>query len=183
MLLFLLIAGAGGWLVAEAFALAAGGIGVFDGTLGTIALCVLAAGIFALKNETGLARTGRVGIVLFSFGAMSFAMVLIITLTSGVLGAIAAGEITYGAMVWTPFYLLALAFMAGGLLALGLHYRDRPGMRPLAVVFGALALIHIARLVAYDTFWLHRAAGVATALTLAVIGIGKFSGKAARGER
>lgn len=171
VLSLLLIAGALGWLVAEAMALFSLGIGVADGTLGTVALFVLAAGIFALKDEPGMARPGRVGIVLVAFGALSFAMVLIITLTSGVLGAIANGEITYGAMVWTPFYLLALAFMVGGLAALGLHYRHRPGGMGLAIVFGVLGLAHLARAFAIEAFWLHRGAGLATALVLAALGL------------
>lgn len=169
VLLILLIAGALGWLAAETMALLAGGIGVTDGTLGAIALFILAAGVFALRTETGMGRQGRVGIVLVAFAAMSFAMVLIITLTSGVLGAIAAGEITYGAMVWTPFYLLALAFMVGGLAALGLHYGAQ-GQRGLALILGVLALAHFSRALAIETFWLHRGAGIATALVLAALG-------------
>lgn len=177
VLLLLLIAGSAGWMAAEIMALAAGGIGVADGTLGTAALFVLAAGLFALRTEPDMGREGRVGIVLVSFGAMSFAMVLIITLTSGVLGAIANGEIGYGAMVWTPFYLLALAFMVGGLVALGLHYRRQAGGLTLATAFGLLAVLHLARALAVDSFALHRGAGVATALVFAVLGIRKLSGR------
>lgn len=174
VLLLMLIAGSAGWMTAEAVALVAGGIGVADGTLGASALFVLAAGIFGLRTEPGMGRRGRVGIVLVAFGAMSFAMVLIITLTSGVLGAIASGEITYGAMVWTPFYLLALAFMAGGLVALGLHYRQQ-GAMALAAVFAVLAALHLVRVLAIDSFALHRGAGIATALTFALIGINRLS--------
>lgn len=177
VLLLLLIAGSAGWMAAETMALVAGGIGVTDGTLGTVALFVFAAGIFALRTEPGMAREGRAGIVLVSFGAMSFAMVLIITLTSGVLGAIANGEITYGAMVWTPFYLLALAFMAGGLVSLGLHYRRQAGGTVLAAAFGLLAVLHLFRALAIDSIVLHRGAGIATALVFAVIGIRKLSGR------
>lgn len=151
-------------------ALFAGGVGVADGTLGTIGLFVLAAGIFTLRTEAGMGRAGRVGIVLVSFAAMSFAMVLIITLTSGVLGAIANGEITYGAIVWTPFYLLALAFIIGGLAALGIHYQAQ-GAWGLAVILGALALVHLSRAMAVEAFWLHRGAGIATALILAALGV------------
>ncbi|WP_116652490.1 hypothetical protein [Pelagibacterium sediminicola] len=176
VLLLMFIAGSAGWMTAEAVALVAGGIGVADGTLGAIALFVLAAGIFGLQTEPGMGRQGRVGIVLVAFGAMSFSMVLIITLTSGVLGAIASGEITYGAMVWTPFYLLALAFTAGGLVALGLHYRQQ-GATALAAVLGGLAALHLARALAIDAFALHRSAGIATALVFALIGIRKLSGR------
>lgn len=174
VLFLLLIAGALGWAAAETMALLAGGIGVADGTLGTVALFVLAAGIFALRTEPGMDRPGRVGIVLVAFGAMCFAMVLIITLTSGVLGAIANGEITYGAMVWTPFYLLSLAFLVGGLAALGLHYRARPGGGMLAGALGGLAALHLLRAIFIESFGLHRGAAIATALLLAGIGIAKF---------
>jgi hypothetical protein len=177
VLLVLLIAGALGWLIAETLALISGGIGIADGTLGTVALFCLAAGMFVLRTEPGMGRPGRVGIVLVSFAAMSFAMVLIITLTSGVLGAIANGEITYGAMVWTPFYLLALAFMVGGLVGLGLHYRAQAGGRVITIVFGLLTLAHLSRAFAIEAFWLHRGAGMATALVLAALGIKRLLAK------
>ncbi len=171
ILTLLLVAGALGWLAAETLALAAGGIGVVDGTIGTIALFMLAIGVFSFRTEPGMARAGRVGIVLSSFAAMSFAMVLIITLTSGVLGAIANGEITYGTMVWTPFYLLALAFAIGGLVALGLHYRAQPNGVWLAAILGLLAFAHLSRMVAIDAFWLHRGAAMATAVVFAGLGL------------
>jgi hypothetical protein len=176
LLEILLIAGALGWLASEAMALINQVIGVLDGTIGTIALFVLAAGVFALRNETGMARAGRVGIVLVSFAALSFAMVLIITLTAGVLGALANGEITYGEIVWTPFYLLALVFMVGGLVGFGLHYRAQ-GQTILAVVFGLVALAHLARIFAYDSFWLHTGAGMVTALIFAFLGMRRIAGR------
>lgn len=174
VLSLLLVIGALGWAISEAMALAAGGIGIADGWTGTIALFVVAAGIFTLRTEPGMAREGRVGIAMISFGAMCFAMVLIITLTSGVLGSIANGEITYGAMVWTPFYLLSLAFLISGLGALGLHYRRQSGGLVIAIALGALAIAHLCRVFAIESFWLHRGAGIATALVLCALGVKKL---------
>lgn len=171
ILSLLLIAGALGWGVAEAIALGASSIGVLDGVLGTVALFVLAGGVFALKDEPGMARPGRVGIVLTCFGALSFGMVLIIILTSGVLGAIAGGEITYGAMVWTPFYVLALLFLVGGLGGLALHYRQDRVTQAIAAACAVLALAHLARLFATEAFWFHRGTALATALLLAGLGV------------
>lgn len=178
MLEIVLIAGALSWVASDAIALVNNGVGVLDGTIGTIGLFMVAAGIFALRTEPGMARQGRVGIVLVSFAALSFAMVQIITLTSGVLGAIDNGEITYGAMVWTPFYLLALVFMIGGLIGLGLHFRTQ-GQTALAVAVGALAIAHLARIFAYEAFWLHTGAGVAMALMLVTLGLRRLRARKA----
>lgn len=165
-----LVAGALGWIAGEGLALR-DGITPANGTITTVALLLAGAGVWALRTEPGLGRAGRVGIVLVSFGALSLAMVMIITLTSGVLGVLAAGDMGYGDVVRTPFFILALAFLVGGLGAFALHYRRAPGAAPwLAALFVALALLHTARIVHADLFALHGLANIALAALLAGLG-------------
>lgn len=169
----LLILAALAWAGAELAMLAGGGVGIIDGTVATVALFLIGAGIFAARTEPGMARPGRVGIVMLAFAAFSYAMVMIIVLTSGTLGAIAAGEIGYGDIVLTPFYLLALLFLATGLAAFVVHFL-RTGPRWLATVFAAAALAHVAQLVFPGAFGLAALAHASLALVLAYLGLRAF---------
>ncbi|MCD7058332.1 hypothetical protein [Pelagibacterium xiamenense] len=171
ILALLLIVSTLGWAGAEAVMLASGGVGVADGTVATVALFLVGAGIFAARSEPGMARAGRVGIVMIAFAALSYGMVMIIVLTSGTLGAIAAGEIGYGDVVLTPFYLLALIFLEAGLIGFALHFRAAPAPRWLAPAFAALAIAHAIRLIVPGAFVWHAVANAAVALLLAYLGL------------
>lgn len=154
----------------ELVMLATGGISVTTGWIATFAFFAVGGGVFAVRTEPGMARAGRVGIVMIAFAAASLAMVMIIVLSSGTLGALAAGEIGYGDIVLTPFYLLALIFLEAGLIAFTLHFAKQ-GPAWLAPAFGALALVHAARLVFPGVFPLHAAANVCLALMLVYLGL------------
>ncbi|WP_127143696.1 hypothetical protein [Pelagibacterium montanilacus] len=162
-----LLAGAAGWIGARALALLAGGMTPTSETLGAIALALVAIGIFALRQVPGMARAGRVGIVMIAFAAISFSMVAIITLTAGVLGAIDRGEIGYGDIVLTPFYVLALVFMVAGLAGFALHYRAN-GPTWLGVGFAILTMVQAARFFGGDLVMVHLSADMAVAGWLAL---------------
>ncbi|WP_404401130.1 hypothetical protein [Pelagibacterium halotolerans] len=168
----LLILSALGWAGAEIAMLATGGVGAVPGTVATLALFLLGAGIFAARSEPDMVRAGRVGIVMTAFAALSYGMVMIIVLTSGTLGAIAAGEIGYGDVVLTPFYLLALVFLEAGLIGFAVHFaKAASAPRWLARGFAALAIAHAVRLFIPGVFWWHAAANIALALMLAYLGL------------
>ncbi len=167
----LLLAGCLLWALGELILLVSGQITVLGGTIATLGLMSVSAGIFALKDLPGMQKPGRVGIVLTAFGALSFAMVMIIILTSGVLGAMAQGAVRHADMVFTPFYLLALAFLVSGLVALAIHFRSRPDGRLWAALASGLAIVHLARLFGADAAALHEVAGFALAFYLGALGV------------
>lgn len=171
VLTILLIAGALSWLFGEVLMLLDGGPTVFNGTLLGVALCIVAIGIWGLKDAVGLSRPGRSGIVLVCFGVISLAMVQVILLTAGTLGALERGEISYGDIVLTPFYLLALLFMITGLASFAWHYRRQAAPeRRLAPVFLALAALEVLRVVWPDTPYLHGIADMGVAALLVLLG-------------
>ncbi|RDE09668.1 hypothetical protein [Pelagibacterium lacus] len=171
ILALVLIAGTLLWAGGEIAMLAAGGIMPTPGWIATLGLYVAGAGCFALKDLPAVARPGRVGIVLVAFGAISFATVMTIVLTSGLLGAMAEGAVGHAQMVYTPFYLLALVFMVAGLVALALHFRAAPG--PQGAFWGAalLAVLTLARLVFASLPLYHEAVSALVALYLLWLGV------------
>lgn len=168
----LLITGALFWLIGESLMLLEGGPGIVNGTLIGVALSIVAIGIWAFRDAIGMSRPGRSGIVLLCFGLVSLAMVQIIILTSGTLGALMSGEISYGDMVLTPFYLLAILFMVTGLGGFALHYRrDGSAPRWIALGFAALALVQFTRIFLPGAVPLHGIADIGVAVLLALLGV------------
>lgn len=171
----ILLAGCALWAAGEAVMLAGGAISVGAGWTVTLGMTLAGSGIWALKDLPAMVKPGRVGIALSAFGAFSFAMVFIIILTGGVLGAMAQGEVRHAQMVFTPFYLLALAFVVSGLLAFALHFRRAPGAHLiLAAIPAALALGHVLRLFLADVPAYHEALSMLLALYLGALGIARL---------
>lgn len=169
--LFLILA-ALAWAGAELTMLVTGAMSVAAGWIMTVALFTIGAGVFAVRTEPAMARAGRVGIVMIAFAAASYAMVTIIILSSGTLGALATGEIGYGDIVLTPFYLLTLVFLLAGLIGFAVHFaRAKSGPVWLAPAFAVLVLVHGARLALPDVFALHAAANLGLALMLIYLGL------------
>lgn len=172
ILALLLIAGAGLWLAGDLIALGSGAIGVGDGWLTTLGMTLAGTGIWSFRHIAGHGRAGRVGIVLTSFGAFSFAMVMIITLTSGVLGAMEAGEFGYGAIAVTPFFLLALVFVFAGLVALAIHCARSGGSgKPIAAALAVVAIFQLVRPFAGDAFEVQLGVQAMLAAALLIVGI------------
>ncbi|WP_417579198.1 hypothetical protein [Pelagibacterium sp.] len=168
----LLLLGSALWALGEAIMLTGDQITVLGGTIATIGMTLAGASIWTLKDLPGMARPGRVGIALSAFGAFSFAMVVIIVLTSGVLGAMANGTIRHADIVFTPFYLLALVFVVAGMTAFAIHFKNAPGA-PLvaALVPAGLAMGHVIGLFAADVPAYHETLSVALALYLGWLGV------------
>lgn len=167
-----LILAAAVWGGAELTMLVTGTMSVAAGWITTVALFAIGGGVFAARTEPEMARAGRVGIVMIAFAAASYAMVTIIILSSGALGALATGEIGYGDIVLTPFYLLTLVFLEAGLIGFAMHFaKAKSGPAWLAPAFVVLALVHGARLVLPDIFALHAVANFGLALMLIYLGL------------
>lgn len=172
----ILLFGCALWALGEAVMLTSGEITNLGGTLATMGMVAAGCGVWTLKDLPGMARPGRVGIALSAFGAFCFAMVMIIVLTSGVLGQMAAGAIGYADIVFTPFYLLALLFAVGGLIAFAIHFSKAPGAPLTAtVVPAALGLGHCARLFAADFPVYHQTLSIALALYLGWLGVRRIA--------
>ncbi|SDG20907.1 hypothetical protein [Pelagibacterium luteolum] len=170
ILIYVLLAGSGLWAFGEIVMLSSGQAAAWAGWMATIGLYVAGAGMFALKDLPAMAKPGRVGIALSAFGAFSFATVYTIILTAGVLGAMADGTIAHAQMVYTPFYLLALAFAASGLVSLGLHFRalgDRAGLAGATL----LAILSLGRLILADVAAYHEAVSILVAAYFFWLGI------------
>ncbi|AEQ53231.1 hypothetical protein [Pelagibacterium halotolerans] len=172
ILAVILLVGCALWALGEAIMLTGDQITVLGGTIATIGMTLAGAGIWTLKDLPGMARSGRVGIALSAFGAFSFAMVMIIVLTSGVLGALADGAVHHADIVFTPFYLLALVFVVAGMTAFAIHFRSAPGAPAVAALVPAgLAAGHLVRLFAADVPAYHETLSVALALYLGWLGV------------
>lgn len=164
------------WALGEAAMLTGGQVTVLSGTMVTVGMVLVGCGIWTLKDLPGMVKPGRVGIVLNAFGVFSFAMVMIIVLSSGVLYELQLGTVTFGDIVFTPFYLLALAFVIAGLVAFAIHFRVAPGA-PLtaALVPAALAVGHAARLFTPDLVAYHETLSIALALYLGWLGVRRIA--------
>ncbi len=168
----ILLAGCALWALGEAIMLTGAQITVVGGSVATVGMVLAGCGIWTLKDLPGMVKPGRVGIVLSAFGAFSFAMVMIIVLTSGVVGAMAEGTVGHADIVFTPFYLLALAFVVAGLLAFAIHFSKAPGApATAALVPGALAVGHTARIFVPDLAVYHETLSIALALYLGWLGV------------
>lgn len=168
----ILLFGCALWALGEAIMLTGGQIAVIGGSVATLGMALAGAGIWTLKDLPGMAKPGRVGIVLNAFGAFCFSMVMIIVLTSGVLGALAEGQITHADIVFTPFYLLALVFVVAGLVAFAIHFRKAPGAPVTAALApAALAVGHFVRLFVPDLVAYHETLSIALALYLGWLGV------------
>lgn len=168
----ILLIGCALWALGEAIMLSSGQITVAGGTVATLGMVLAGCGVWTLKDLPGMARPGRVGIVLSAFGAFSFAMVMIIVLTSGVLGAMSAGTVGHADIVFTPFYLLALLFVVAGLIAFALHFSKAPGAPAIAALVPAgLAVGHFLRLFVADLAVYHETLAIALALYLGWLGV------------
>ena len=168
----ILLAGCALWALGEAIMLTSGGITVTGGTLATLGMALAGCGIWTLKDLPGMARPGRVGIVLSAFGAFSFAMVMVIVLTSGVLAEMEADTIRYADIVYTPFFLLALVFIFAGLVAFAIHFSKAPGApASAALVPAGLAVGQMARLAFADLAAYHETLAIALALYLGWLGV------------
>ncbi len=171
ILSLVLLLGCAVWVLGELATLATGGIGTVWGSIAATGMSLSAIGVFALKDLPGMGKPGRVGIVLSAFGAFSFAMVLIILLSSGALDAMAEGAIGYGDVVYTPFYILALVFTVCGLAAFALHFRAAPEAGPADFVVPALLAVGFAaELVLADLPAFHEILSAGFALYLAWLG-------------
>jgi hypothetical protein len=168
----ILLLGCALWALGEAIMLASDQITVLGGTIVTVGMVLAGCSIWTLKDLPGMARPGRVGIVLSAFGAFSFAMVMIIVLTSGVLGAMADGAVRHADIVFTPFYLLALMFVVAGMTAFAIHFKNAPGVSVVAALVPAgLAAGHLIGLFAADMPAYHETLSVALALYLGWLGV------------
>ncbi|WP_421953022.1 hypothetical protein [Pelagibacterium sp.] len=171
-----LLVGCALWALGEAIMLTGDQITVVGGTIATVGMTLAGASIWTLKDLPGMARPGRVGIVLSAFGAFSFAMVMIIVLTSGVLGAMAEGAVRHADIVFTPFYLLALAFIVVGMSAFAIHFKTAPGAGAVAALVPAgLAAGHLIRVFIADVPAYHETLSVALALYLGWLGVRRIA--------
>ena len=176
ILAVILLLGCALWALGEAIMLTGGQITVLGGTIATIGMTLAGASVWTLKDLPGMARPGRVGIALSAFGAFCFAMVMIIVLTSGVLGAIAEGAVEHSDIVFTPFYLLALVFIVAGMSAFALHFKNAPGAPAIAALVPAgLAIGHFLRLFAADVPAYHETLSVGLALYLGWLGVRRIA--------
>lgn len=169
ILTLILLAGCASWALGELIMLASGQISAAAGWAATLGIYVAGAGMFALKDLPTVGKAGRVGIALSAFGAFSFATVYTIILTAGVLGALAEGSLRHAEMVFTPFYLLALAFAIAGLISLAIHFRaagDRVAMA--GAIF--LAAAGLARLFLADIAPYHELVSALSAFYFAALG-------------
>lgn len=179
ILLLILITGAVAWAFSEILVLIDGGPALLSGTFLGLALSLVAIGIWGLKDMVGLSRSGRSGIVLVCFGLVSFAMVQIIILTAGTLGALQRGEISFGDIVLTPFYLLALVFLVLGLGSFTAHFKKVAVPAFAAPIFALLAVSHAVRIFFPDSMPLHSLSDIGTALVLTALAIGALRERAA----
>lgn len=168
----ILLSGCVLWALGEAIMLTSGEITVVGGTIAAVGMALTGCGVWTLKDLPGMVRPGRVGIALSAFGAFSFAMVMIIVLTSGVLGEMRSGGVSYADIVFTPFYLLALLFVIAGLVAFALHFSKAPGA-PLsaALVPAGLAVGQAGRLLVADLAVYHETLAIGLALYLGWLGV------------
>lgn len=171
ILALVLVVGCTLWAAGEAAMLLAGTIAVLPGWIATLGMYVAGGGLFALKDLPAMGRPGRVGIVLAAFGAFSFATVMTIVLTSGVLGAMAEGTLRHAEMVYTPFYLLAWAFTVAGLVGLAVHFRPLEGWRRAFWGAGLLAFFSLLRVILADLPYYHELVSAAVALYFAALGV------------
>ncbi len=163
-----LVLGSIGLAVSQTLVLSSGDITPFNGTVAILAWTAIAMGIWGAKDLPQMARPGRVGVVMICFAALSFGMVMIITLTSGTLGALQGGDIVYGDIVYTPFYVLALIFLVAGLAGFALHFLAT-GTHWLAAGCGILAIVHAGRLFIAEIIGFHASADLALALALLAV--------------
>lgn len=134
----LLLAGALLMVADQALALVAGVPGSPGGGRWALALGLAAIGLWTLRDEKSLDRTGRVGVAMTSFGLASMATVALM--------AMGAGGPSEAEIAPTPFYLMALVFLVAGLLGFALQTWRAPALpRALAALPAGLALLHLLR--------------------------------------
>ena len=147
ILSYLLLLGAALWIIGDGMALAATSIGTTSGWIACLGLTLTGCTIWGLKDLPAMARAGRVGIAMTGFAGFTFAMVNIITLTGGVLGALERAEVSYDAVVLTPLYVMAIVFAISGAVGFALHFWKNPVSKPaIGAVFVALAILQFLRL-------------------------------------
>lgn len=178
ILTVMLIAGTLLWAAGEAVALLNGTLQPADGWTACIGMLLAGAGVFALKDMPAMGKPGRVGIVLIAFGALTFSMVIIITLTSGTLGELTRGTLSYADIVFTPVYFLAVVFAAAGLFALARHFLAIPSEKGLGWgLVGLGGLTGVRPFIGAEPY--HMA--VSLLLALALLGLGVRRLRMARG--